>query len=221
MRIIVLILGLTIMISCNSQSNNHVKIKKKEVLENIGILKTAGFFENYNSLSVSQIYDTIYSLRKREYSEIFKRPYDPGMELDAINLAVSDSTKVLFLDLEADVGKDNEVYIYVIKAFSQLSNNYFKPTEIKEYWESETGPIKVSFKSKGLLIEFEPEYEDDWLHGSVFNICEKEMKKDGIRIVDCLSDDGNGYGQAIALMRLSKEEQKVLESKLNWKFTSE
>jgi hypothetical protein len=198
-----------------------MKITQEQVLENIKILRTAGFFENYENLTDLEVYDKIYAVRKKEYSEIFERPYDPGMELDAISLAETDNKKLLFLDLEADVGKDNEVYIAVIKAFSQLSNNKFQPTEIKEEWESETGPIIVSFYSNGMQIVFEPNYENDWLHESVFKICEKELRKENIRISDCLSDDGYGYGQAIAIMRLTKEEQKILENRLKWKFTSE
>ena len=48
------------------------------------------------------------------------------MDLEAIDLAAYDKKKVLFLDLEADVGKDNDVYVEVIKSYSELSNFIFK-----------------------------------------------------------------------------------------------
>lgn len=215
------VLVLILLMSCNSNDKKVMKITKEKVIGNINVLRSAGFFEKYEELTNLQVYDSLYSIRKKKYSEIFKEPYDPGMELGVIELAEYDNTKLLFLDLEADVAKDNNVYINVINAFSKLSNNQFQPKEIKEKWESETGPIKVSFISNDSLVLFEPEYNSDWLHESVFTICQKELEKKNTRIVDCLSDDGMGYGQAIAIMRLSKDEQKILESKLNLKFSSD
>lgn len=220
MKNIFLILGIIILISCNPKSREEVKITKAQVVKNIAILREAGFFEKHNGLTDLEVYYEIYESRKQEYLEIFEKSYDPGMELTPINLALSDINKVLFIDLEADVGKGNDVYISVIKAFSKLSNGKFNPNEIRENWEKETGPIKVSFKSNDSLIVFEPEYNDDWIHESVFSICERELEKRDIRITDCLSDDGYGYGQAIAIMRLTKNEQNVLEKKLNWQFSS-
>ncbi len=221
LKTIFLILGLTILASCNLQPKKEGKISKEQVLENIQTLRNAGFFEVYESMSDLEVYDTIYADRKKRYSEIFEKQYDPGMDLDAIQLAEYDRTKLLFIDLEADVAMDNNIYVEVIKAFRILSNNKFEPTDIKEQWTSETGPIEVSFKSDGSLIKFEPEYQDDWLHESVFKICQEELERKSIRITDCLSDDGYGYGQAIAIMRLSEKEQKILENKLNWKFTQD
>jgi len=202
------------------QTKKESKISKEQVLENIQTLRNAGFFEVYESMSDLEVYDTIYADRKKRYSEIFEKQYDPGMDLDAIKLAECDKTKLLFIDLEADVAMDNNVYIQVIKAFGILSNKKFDPTGIKEQWTSETGPIDVSFKSNDSLIKFKPEYQDDWLHESVFKVCLAELERNSIRITDCLSDDGYGYGQAIAIMRLTEKEQKILENKLSWKFTS-
>ncbi|QSS96626.1 hypothetical protein [Psychroflexus sp. ALD_RP9] len=92
---------------------------------------------------------------------------------------------------------------------------------MKEVWESNGGPIKVSFVSDNQLTEFEPEYNNDWLYESVFNICQKKIADKNVRLVYCLDNDGYGYGQAIAIMRLTESEQKVLENELNWKFETE
>lgn len=216
----IVIFGWIILASCSFQAKNE-QISKEDVIEKIEVFRQAGFFEKYDGLSNSEVYDKIYEERKKYYSEIFERPYDPGMDLEAIDLAAYDKKKVLFLDLEADVGKDNDVYVEVIKSYSELSNFIFKPIEIVETWESETGPIEVSFKSNDSTITFSPAYQYDWLDVSVFILCQKELNKKGIRIVDCLDEDGSGYGQAIAMMRLTEEEQKILENGLNWKFSGE
>lgn len=47
------------------------------------------------------------------------------MELDEFDLACLDATKVLFIDLEADVCMENKVYTHVINSFATLTNNVF------------------------------------------------------------------------------------------------
>ena len=140
------------------------------------------------------------------------------MELDEFELCCLDSKKVLYIDLEADVCSENKVYADVIKKYSKLTNNIFNPQNIAETWNSETGPIKVIFELDNRKVEFKPKYNDDWLDSIVFEICNKEIRKKNIRLVDCLGDSEYGFGQDIAIMRLTKEEQKILEKSFKWKF---
>ena len=207
--------------SCNFYPNDEQIIPKDEVVKSIGLLKKAGFFKIWKNLSAEETYDSIYELRKKEYKEIFERDYDPEMNLEPIMIAEYDKSKLLFLDLEADVFNGNDVYKLVINRFSELSDGRFNPTEVTEIWESNGGPIKVSFVSDNEITEFEPEYNNDWLHDSVFTICKEKLVEKKVRLVYCLDSDGNGYGQAVAIMRLTKSEQKILENGLNWKFETE
>ena len=204
--------------SCDYYMYREKEIPKEEVIKSIGLLKKAGFFENYKNLSATQTFDSIYELRKREFREILESDIDPTMNLDPIEIAEYDRSKLLFIDLEADVFNGNEVYKSVINRFSELSNGQFQPIEIKEVWESDEGPITVSFSSDNQLTEFVPEYNNDWLHESVFEVCSGKVAEKQVRLVYCLGKDGYGYGQAIAIMRLSKSEQIILEKGLNWKF---
>lgn len=204
----------------NSQKNNNQQVKS-DVIKNIEILRSVGFFERYENLTSTAVYESLHAQRVRDYSNMFEKPYDPGMDLNAFQLAEHDPTKLLFIDLEAGVIQGNEVYIMVIEAFRALSNHTFNPTEIQEIWQSETGPITVSFRTKDSLISFQANYQNDWLDERVFETCEHELQKRGIRLVYCLSDDGAGYGQSIAIMRLTEEEQQVLEDQLNWKFLTQ
>lgn len=194
------------------------KISKEKVIKNISILRESGFFEDFNKLNDSEVYDKLHSLRKIEYSKIFEEEYDPGMELDEFELCCLDSKKVLYLDLEADVCKENNVYIDVIEEYATLTKKIFNPKNITETWNSENGPIEVTFELDNKKIEFKPKYNDDWLDSIVFEICNKEIGKKNIRLVDCLGDSENGFGQDIAIMRLTKEEQKILEKNFKWKF---
>jgi hypothetical protein len=218
---ILTLLLISAFMSCNYYPNGERIIPKEEVVNNIGLLKSAGFFKEWESLSANETYDSLYELRKKEYKEIFESDYDPKMNLEPIEIAEYDKSKLLFLDLEADVFNGNNVYKLVINRFSELSDGKFNPTELTETWESNGGPIKVSFISDNKITEFEPEYNNDWLHESVFTICKEKLAEKGVPLVYCLDNDGYGYGQAIAIMRLTKSEQKILENGLNWKFESE
>ena len=188
------------------------------MIEDIGILRSAGFFGHYKDLSDDGVYEALIAKKKKRYEEIFQGDYEPDLNFSNFELAQMDGTKVLFLDLEADVLNGNEVYVDVIKAFSELSDHQFQPTEIREVWQSDEGPIEVSFRSRGSLVTFNPQYIDDWLDESVFKACEKELKDLGIRVVLCIGDSEGEFGQEIAIVRVTEAEQKILEEKLSWEF---
>lgn len=206
-----------LLISCNKESQKT--FTKDEIIENITILRKNGFFKDYEKLSAAELFEKLHSIRKIEYSKLFEKEYDPGMELDELDLASLDETKVIYIDLEADVCKENKVYEEVIKMHSELTNNIFDPKNIKEIWHSQTGPIEVEFELDNEKIKFKPKYLDDWVDGIVFDICKEKIKEKNIRIVTCLGTEGLGFGQSIAIMRLTKEEQANLEKHFKWKFS--
>lgn len=194
------------------------RMSKVKVIKNISTLRKSGFFKTYEHLNDSEIFERIHLERKAEYSRIFEKEYDPGMELDEFELACLDITKVLFIDLEADVCKENKVYTQVIKSFATLTNNIFDPKKIEEYWGGEEGAIEVIFETDDVKTKFSPEYKNDWLDEIIFKICEDKIEGKNIRLVNCLGDNEYGFGQAISIMRLTEEEQRILEDSFNWKF---
>jgi len=215
-----IIIGLSLFfVTLSSCMVNVHKSPKNNTLENLSILRQAGFFDNYSALTDQDLFDTIHQHRIQEFSGYYKEYYDPGMNMDIMELAAYDKTKCIFLDLEADVCAENLVYTDVIKQYDLIGLDDFNPINITEVWESETGPIHISFDENNKHYEFEPAYQDDWLHESVFKTCEDIIKEKGnLRLLFCLGDDGYGYGQQVAIMRLTKSEQEVLEEKLKWTF---
>lgn len=194
------------------------RMSKEKIIKNISILRKCGFFKTYEHLNDVEVFERIHLERKAEYSRIFEKEYDPRMELDEFELACLDITKVLFIDLEADVCMENKVYTQVIKSFAALTNNVFDPKKIDEHWGGEEGPIEVVFETDNVKTKFSPEYKDDWLDEDIFKICEDKIEEKNIRLVNCLGDNEYGFGQAISIMRLTEEEQQVLEDSFNWKF---
>lgn len=210
-------------ISCNNQRKNtkmsvEKKISKEKVIENIAVLRKCGFYEEFQNLTDTEVYNKLHSKRIKEYSEMFEKPYDPGMNIDEFDLAYLDKQKMIYMDLESDVGAGNKVYKDVINMFSLLSKGTFNPENIVEKWQSDSGPVKVQFKFNNEIVKFEPKYSDDWLDIKIFEVCVNQIKTKKIRIVECLGESKYGYGQCVAFMRLTEEEQKVLETEYHYKF---
>ncbi|MEL1256230.1 hypothetical protein AAEO57_20785 [Flavobacterium sp. DGU38] len=218
-----IILLLLIFISCdnprkNYKMNSEKKISKENVIQNISILRKCGFFEKFKKLTDNEVFEKLHTIRIDEYSKIFEKKYDPGMELDEFDLACLDKTKMIYLDLECDVGAENNAYVDVIKMFSNLSNGSFNPRNIKEKWQSPSGPTTIEFELDEEIIKFKPEYSEDWLDIKVFEVCHEKIKAQKTRIVECLGESDYGYGQCIAFMRLTETEQKNLENNYKYKF---
>lgn len=217
------ILLLLISISCNNQKkdenlNVEKKISKEKVVHDISVLRKCGFFEEFDNLTDKEVFNKLHSKRIKEYSEMMEKPYDPGMNIDEFDLANLDKHKMIYIDLECDVGAGNNVYKDVINLFSMISKGTFNPENIEEKWQSNSGPIKVEFKFNNEIVKFEPKYSDDWLDSKIFEVCINQIKTKNIRIIECLGESKYGYGQCIAFMRLTETEQKILEKEYHYKF---
>ena len=186
--------------------------------DNIDIIRQAGFFKEYEHLSNEELLDALYEIEKKRYSELFGYAYNPTRDENLYSILGLDN-KFIDIDLEADVCSGNEVYIWVLNAFAKASNGKFAPTDITEVWESEEGPITVSFTSNGKHIVFAPEYANDWLDQRVFEIIENEMKNaDNEKFYICLGPENEWFGQNIIHIRLTHDEKQLLRNKLRWSF---
>jgi hypothetical protein len=187
--------------------------------DNLQILREAGFFKEYAMLSEDQLLETLRQKEKEKYSEIFGYEYEPARNVDLNRIAAQDNKKFLDIDLEADVCAENKVYTRLLGDFANASNGHFLPTDIKEVWSSDQGPISVTFISNGQNIVFEPEYNDDWIDGRLFEIINNEIKQvSNEGFVYCSGPNDEWMGQNIVLIRLTENEKSLLKEKLDWNF---
>ena len=187
--------------------------------DNLTTLRQAGFFKEHAALTDDELIDLLAKKRKDEYSDMFGYDYEPEDYGHITELLALDDKKFLDIDLESDVCDGNNVYVSVLEDFSKASNGHFKPTNIEEVWDSEEGPVRVSFTSNGRQVVFEPEYMDDWIDGGVFDVINEEMSKtSNERFHVCAGPDEEWFGQNIIHIRLSQEEKQLLKDKLNWSF---
>ena len=194
----------------------------QEILSWLPALRRAGFFAAHAALSDEQLLEALEAQRTKEFTAIFEEHYEPEPISDEAELVAMDKTRTVAIDLEADVYEENHVYVQVLKLFAAASGGQFQPTNIEEEWESDGGPISVSFEHQGRQLLFEPEFQDEWLSTEVFEVVSAEMEKSGrARFMVLLGKEGEGYGQMAVFLRLTPEEQLILETELGWKFEKE
>ena len=126
---------------------------------------------------------------------------------------------MLHFDLEADVCRENKVYSWLLERLNELSGMKHLITNIVEHWDSETGPINISYQFNGEKRFYSPEYCDDWVDQTFIDNTLTELKKvteESFHI--CLGPNEEWFGQDVNYMRLTKEERQNLGNKLHWKF---
>ncbi len=175
--------------------NSKISIKKEDIIK---VLNEAGFKVDLKSESNKE-----FKILQKELTET------------SANIALQDTNKAILKDTEADVLKGNDAYIFFLQQLSEISDSKFVPTDVKETWETETGPITVKLTSWEKQFEFKPEYFDDWLDGRVIEDINNELvdSKCGFYTIQC------DYitGQEILIIFLYEHEKQILEDKLNWR----
>ena len=185
-------------------------------------LRKAGFFSEYAELNDEELQNELKKKRKAQYSALMGYDYEPGDYTWLPQLLAEDKQKFLDIDLEADVCAGNNVYVSLITDFSAASNGHFLPADITETWQSEEGPIHVTFSCNGTRVSFEPEYIDDWIDGQIFTVINNEMQKvSNEKFLVCYGPNEEWFGQNIIHIRLTHEEKQWLENDLHWVFPEE
>ena len=189
------------------------------MIDTLRILRKAGFFKQYNTLTENEILNKIQEERKDKYSKIFGYPYEPEKNLSDQELASQDTSKMLHLDLEADVCKENKIYSWLLTLLNELSGRKNIITDIFEEWEDETGPINVSFRLNGEMKFLIPEYNNDWVDPIfIDNVLTEISKVINEPFHVCLGPNEEWFGQDVNYMRLTQEERMILDENLGWKF---
>jgi len=120
--------------------------------EVIRLYQQLGFFVGADPAAVVQ-----------RYFDDHRKPPNASEPWDDVFLLAYSEGNVWEGDLEADVCAHNEVYSEVLPEWARISRGAFAPSAITEHWESETGPITLSFQLGGQPASLSPGYHDDWI----------------------------------------------------------
>jgi hypothetical protein len=99
----------------------------------------------------------------RQYREELGQPPNPAKSWDDAELLSFSENDVWADDQEADVCAGNKIYEEVLPQWAAISRGAFAPSAIAEKWDSEEGPVTVSFQLNGQAVSVLPLYKDDWI----------------------------------------------------------
>jgi hypothetical protein len=92
----------------------------------------------------------------QRYRDDYGEPPNPGKPWDDVFLLGLAKDEVWADDPEADVCAENLVYAEVLPHWASISRGAFAPEGITERWESESGPITLSFELGGQPASVSP-----------------------------------------------------------------
>lgn len=197
----------------------YPSIFKNCFMANISALRRAGFFKEFAALNDEELLNIIQEKRKQRYSELFGHDYDPEKLTDIRQMAWEDTHKMLHMDLETDVCAENSSYTGLLEVCDEISGREKIITEIREHWESETGPIRINYKMDGQERSYQPNYLDDWVDQEFLDHILSEIASvTGESFHLCLGPNQEWFGQDVNYIRLTVAERKILEEELGWQF---
>ncbi|MCX6377570.1 MAG: hypothetical protein NTU88_16300, partial [Armatimonadetes bacterium] len=149
--------------------------RKKKPLEAVRYLRKMGFFSEYASLPDEELVSRL----EQMYQENYEGPLDDSEGLLDVDLLTFDKTRVWYQDIECDVDMGQDVYVWALERLAAISRGAFQPKNIKESWESEEGPIEVSFTLNGEKQVVHPGFNYDYLDSGILDDINRMIKDSG------------------------------------------
>ena len=160
-----------------------------------------GFFAGIDPASVVQ-----------RYAHDYGRPPTANNPWDDVFLLAYAEGEVWADDPEADVCAENEVYSEVLAQWARISHGAFTPTEVTEHWESESGPITLTFNLGSRTSSVSPSYQDDWIDLEVLRQINAIIGPSG-RQFECAVD-----GNFVLVLCLTIEQKITMQTQRKFPF---
>lgn len=171
-------------------------------------LRRIGLFTDRAALSDAAIGTEV----ERAIAETWGNEIDPEEPMLDLLVAEQDTTRVWWRDLEADVAEGNNVYRSTLEEWAAISAGAFAPRSIEERWESDTGPVKVTFQIGGATHVLEPEYLEDWIDPRIATEINELIAASGLQFVFF-----KAFDQTAFVVSLTSAERDALEER-GWCF---
>lgn len=171
-------------------------------------LRRIGLFTDRAALSDAAIGTEV----ERAIAQTWGNEIDPEEPMLDLLVAEQDTTRVWWRDLEADVAEGNNVYRSTLEEWAAISNGAFAPRSIEERWESDTGPVKVTFEMGGANHVLEPEYLEDWIDPRIATEINELIAASGLQLVFF-----KAFDQTAFVVSLTRDERDALEER-GWCF---
>lgn len=184
-------------------------LPKEWLLQSVIYFRELGFFRKYQSMSDEELATMIGGLHKEEWDE----DINPENEFSDLLLVKWDKDRIWWDDTEADVCSGNSVYKQVLIEWSEISRGTFFPENVQEHWESEEGPITITFTHNQQNIQIHPQYLDDYIDISILSQVNYLIGKSGKEYAVYLPFDQTAF-----IIVVTKSEKRKLQKERNWRF---
>ncbi len=128
-------------------------------------------------------------------------------------LLMPDTSRVWFRDLEG-VYQGENAYALSLQEWASISRGAFTPTEIAETWESDQGPVNVSFSFGGPQHTFvHPNGHDDFIDLRIVRMINQLLTHTPYRL-----EASDNLVDCRFIVALASEEKRRLLSERGWSF---
>ncbi|RTE06742.1 stalk domain-containing protein [Paenibacillus whitsoniae] len=171
--------------------------------------RNMGFFEKDKTLNDIQFDTKFGDAYRSNYASADWNPFDASEYYDEyadLYVLQKDEDRVWSDNSETDVSKGKDAYKQLLEVWSRISRGSFKPTDIRETWEKEDGPITVSFTLGGQKKELHADYVYGYFDLGIVKELNAMIKPAGYEFAVV-----SNYDDETFVMVLSAEEKKKLQ----------
>lgn len=125
------------------------------LLDALRYYRAMGFFRTFAELDDNALADRVAELRRRQTAVDFD-PTDPKSDLELLAL---DGNRVWWNETEVPVDPGRRFYERTLPEWGRISRGAFEPRQIREEWQTPSGPARVRFVLDGTEHELAPDVE--------------------------------------------------------------
>lgn len=186
---------------------------KERLLDAAHYYREAGFFQKDKTLTNQQFDDKFLEFYKGFATKNWD-PFDSGKAyydaLADLYVLQQDKDRVWLEYTEADfISKDKNFYVETLKQWSAISRGSFLPSDIVETWDTEEGPITVSFMLNGQKKTIHPKYMYDYLDTEILKDLNEMMKNTGYQFAEIDMDE-----EVFITVLTAKEKDRIQQDRL-------
>ncbi len=172
-------------------------------VDSVAFYKKQGYLNEYSEADLRKLYEVKYS--RKEATNPFQ-PSDAMSRYSDLYVLELDRQRVWKGGYSRQLEQGKYGYADLLKEWAAISRGAFQPTDIREVWLGEQGPLKVEFMLAGKKRTLYPYVSggavDIWIVGHV---------NDMIRETGYQFEIADAYGDFYLVMMLRSAEKKLLE----------
>jgi hypothetical protein len=175
------------------------------LLERVRLFRELGFFADAAGQFDEEV---VASLDGRYRAVMTGEPDFSGPLGDQVLLGL-DQDRVWWEDLESDVFPGQDAYVRIFAEWARISRGAFLPTNVREEWAGEEGPVTITFTLDGQEHRLVSEM-DEWIDLGLLNEIDELIRPSGYSFDSSIQT----YDQtAMAVVLTADEKARLLRER--------